>query len=106
MIFNLEAIRFAIRRGRIEWQSHALERMAQRGILRAEVKEVLLKGEIIEEYPKDYPLPSALFLGRAKGRPLHAVAAFNSESGVVYIITAYEPGLDRFEPDLKTRRMK
>lgn len=48
MIFNLEAIRFAIRRGRIEWQSHALERMAQRGILRAEVKEVLLKGEIIE----------------------------------------------------------
>ena len=61
--FDIEAFRFAVRRGRIEWHSHALERMVQRGILRSEVKEVLLRGEIIEEYPKDYPLPSALFFG-------------------------------------------
>jgi hypothetical protein len=102
--FDIEAFRFAVRRGRIEWHSHALERMVQRGILRTEVKEVLLRGEIIEEYPKDYPLPSALFLGRPKGQPLHAVAAFNMENGMVFIITAYEPDLKHFERDMKTRR--
>lgn len=80
--------------------------MAERGILREEVKEVLLRGEVIEEYPEDYPFPSGLFLGKAAARPLHVVASINSTVGMVYIITAYEPSDDRFEPDLKTRRKK
>lgn len=104
--FDIEAMRFAVRRGRIEWQRHALERMAGRGIFRDEVKEVLIRGERIEDYPEDYPIPSALFLGGPDQRPLHVVAAFNQEMGMVYIITAYEPSLDHFEPDLKTRRKK
>lgn len=104
--FDLEAMHFAVRRGRIEWNRHALERMAERGILREEVKAVLLHGKRIEDYPEDYPLPSALFLGRPHDRPLHAVAAFNADNGMVFIITVYEPDLDHFEPDLKTRRKK
>lgn len=104
--FDIEAMRFAVRRRRIEWQRHALERMAERGILREEAKDVLLQGERIEDYPEDYPIPSALFLGGSVQRPLHVVAAFNPERGMVYIITAYEPRLDHFEADLKTRRKK
>lgn len=83
-----------------------MERMAERGILRDEVKAILVRGEPIEDYPEDYPLPSALFMGRPGNRALHVVAAYDPGSGMVYIITAYEPGLDRFEPDLKTRRKK
>lgn len=102
--FDLEAMRFAVQRGRIEWNRHALEKMAERGIIREEVKSVLLHGERIENYPKDYPLPSALFLGRPNHRPLHVVAAFHAASGMAFIITAYEPDLDHFASDLKTRR--
>jgi len=104
--FDIEAMRFAVRRGRIEWLRHALERMAERGMLREEVKQVLLQGELIEDYPEDHPLPSALFLGGHDLRPLHVVTAFNQESGMVYIITAYEPSRDHFETDMKTRRKK
>ncbi len=102
----LEAMRFAVRRARIEWQRHALERMAERGIFRDEVKQVLLRGERIEDYAEDQPFPGALFLGRPKGRALHVVAAFNAERIMVFIITAYEPELAHFEPDLRTRRKK
>jgi hypothetical protein len=37
----------AVKNGKIEWQTHALERMMKRGISREIVKQVLLKGEII-----------------------------------------------------------
>ena len=41
----------------------SLGRILQRGIKREDVFKVLRNGEIIEEYPKDKPWPSALFLG-------------------------------------------
>jgi hypothetical protein len=103
---QIELMRSAILRGKVEWQRHALERMAERGIMRAEVKEALLHGERIEDYPEDYPLPSALFLGTVQSRPLHVVAAYDAGIDTAYIITAYEPSLDYFEPDWRTRRRK
>ncbi len=44
-----------IKKDRIEWQRHALEKMMERSISRRAVKEVLLRGEIIENYPDDKP---------------------------------------------------
>jgi hypothetical protein len=78
--------------------------MMERGIARAQVLEVLLHGERIEDYPEDWPLPSGLFLGWIGQRPLHVVAALNSANETVAIITAYEPTLEHFEADLRTRR--
>ena len=101
---EIKKMRAAVRSGRIEWQRHALERMAERGILRDEVKDALLNGERIEDYPDDYPLPSALFMGRPKNRALHVVAAFNKATETAFVITAYEPSLEQFEADLRTRR--
>lgn len=96
----------ALENGCIEWQRHALEQMMERGISRNMVKEVLRSGEIIEDYPDDKPYPSGLFLGWIKGEPLHVVAAFDSLTGWCFIITAYKPDLEHFEPDYKTRRQK
>jgi len=45
---NRDLLQNAVKKGYIEWQRHALERMMERGISRETVKEVLLKGEIIE----------------------------------------------------------
>jgi len=51
MFWNPQTIEFVINNGNIEWHRHALERMMERGISRREVKDVLLTGEVIEEYP-------------------------------------------------------
>lgn len=90
--------------GRVRWRHHALYRMMKRGITRSEVREVILSGQVIEDYPHDKPYPSALLMGLVGGRPLHVVAALDTASDRAHIITAYEPGLDRFEADFRTRR--
>lgn len=80
--------------------------MAERQIDRDTVLRILLEGEVIEEYPDDFPFPSALILGWHGERPLHIVAAWNEKLGVGYLITIYEPGLDYFEIDFRTRKQK
>ena len=97
-------LRAAIKNDKIQWQKHALERMMERGISRDAVKDVLLSGELIENYPDDRPYPSALFYGLLKGDPFHVVAALDQNSGYCFIITTYRPDTEHFEPDFKTRR--
>jgi hypothetical protein len=94
----------AIKKGNIEWQRHALERMMARGISRKTEVEVVLTGQMIEEYPREKPYPSALILGWSKEEPFHVVTAFNELGGTCYIITAYRPDKVHFESDFKTRR--
>ena len=62
-------------------------------------------GEIIEDYPEDYPNPSCLIFGyNVNGRILHIVAGCDNIN--IYIITAYYPDTKKFEDDLKTRRKR
>lgn len=100
----VESIREAVTNGQIRWQRHALERMLERGITRSSVKQVLLEGELIEEYADDHPFPSGLFFDFIKEEPLHVVTAIGKENNWCYIITAYKPDLDHFESDYKTRK--
>jgi len=81
-----------------------LQRLAEREISQDSVLRVLSSGERIKDYPDDKPYPSALFLGWIKNRPLHVVAALDEDNDWAYIITAYEPSLEFFEPDYKKRR--
>lgn len=76
----------------------------ERGIKRADVKNCIKNGEIIEEYPNDYPKPSCLILGvTLDNKALHVVVGHDSD--YLYIITAYYPTIDKFEEDHKTRRV-
>lgn len=60
-------------------------------------------GEIIEDYPNDYPNPSCLIFGYTlNNRVIHVVIGYDVEN--IYIITAYYPNTDKFELDMKTRR--
>ena len=104
MPFDLPVFRKAIATGRIEWRKHVLQKLAERGIPQQAVRDVLLQGERIREYADDKPFPSALFLGYAPGKPLHVVAAYDETSRQAFVITAYEPSLDFFEPDFRTKR--
>ena len=78
--------------------------MTERQIGRSDVFRVLLDSERIEDYPEDTPFPSALFLGWLGAQPLHVVAAYDSANIRAFIITAYQPDLEHFEPGFVTRR--
>jgi hypothetical protein len=105
-LVNLPRLRTALTVGNIEWERHILERLVSRNISRSTVLHILTLGECIEDYPDDYPFPSGLFLGWHGDKPLHVVAALEETGPTVYIITAYEPDLEHFLADFKTRRKK
>lgn len=89
--------------GSIRWTGHVLKRLMQRGISQADVLQAIQSGEIIEQYPDDYPYPSCLLLGlTAAGKPLHAVCGLGD--GEAWMITAYSPNPNEWEADLKTRK--
>jgi len=102
--FDLAVFREAIAAGSIEWRKHALQKLAERGILQQSVRDVLLQGERIQEYADDKPFPSALFLGYISGKPLHVVTAYDEINRQAFVITAYEPSLEIFEADYRTKR--
>lgn len=87
----------------IEVTSHMLMRLQQRGIKYAEVKSIIMSGEIIEDYPNDYPYPSCLILGwTEQGIPLHVVAGLGASK--LWLITAYKPDKDQWSNDFKNRK--
>ncbi len=102
--FDLLKFREFVTAEKIEWRKHVLQKLAERAIPQQFVRDVLLAGERIRDYADDKPFPSALFLGYVSGKPLHVVAACDETQGQVFIITAYEPSLEIFEPDYKTKR--
>ena len=76
--------------------------MALRHIRDGEIIEAILgqEADMIEEYPQDKYSPSCLVFGMtSNGRILHIQSNYQ---GV--IITTYEPNLDKWQEDLKTRR--
>lgn len=82
---------------------HAQERLRQRGIRAKDVRNCIMTGEIIEQYPDDFPFPSCLVFGKSvNGKILHVVAS--DEGTGSRIITAYFPDNIEFEDDLKTRK--
>lgn len=96
-----EAIKNFCAKGAVDWKTHALTRIAERGISQAEAEAVLMSGEIIENYPNDYPYPSCLMIGEGR-KPLHVVCALSPTE--VIIVTAYYPNILKWNPDYKTRK--
>ena len=87
----------------IKWAKHCLERMQERDIGINDVESCLQTGEIIEDYPDDFPHPSCLIFGyTAENKVLHIVVGSNGDT--IFFITAYYPNTDKFETDLKTRK--
>ena len=82
---------------------HAHERLRQRNIRAKDVKNCIMTGEIIEQYPEDFPFPSCLVYGYSVlGKVMHAV--MSDEGSGSRVITAYYPDNIKFKDDLKTRR--
>jgi hypothetical protein len=86
------------------FSTHALRRMLEHGIRSHQIREVLERGERIEDYSDDTPLPSYLMHGIGAGRVLHVVAADDQEHDETIVITAYEPDPNDWDADFKTRK--
>ena len=89
---------------RLIFRDHATRRMMERRVRVADIRSIIEDGEIVEDYPNDFPHHSRLLLGWIKGRPLHVVVADHPSLLESSIITVYEPDPQLWEPDCKTRR--
>ena len=64
---------------------HAAKRLEQRGIFLKDVISCIMNGEIIEQYPDDYPYPSCLILGMSiEDKYLHVVIGNHKSEFVPY----------------------
>ncbi len=82
---------------------HAAERFHQRGIKISDIRHAVNFGEIIEQYPEDYPYPSCLICGKNNSdKIIHAVLSDEGTSS--RIITAYFPDSEKWSEDFKMRR--
>ena len=68
------------------------------------VLEATQRGEVIEEYPKDFPFPSCLVYGRIEiGLDIHCVWAYDDAKKLAILITTYKPDENEWI-DFKARR--
>jgi len=103
-LIDIERLQWYYDNDRVFITAHAAERFRQRGIKVKDIRNVVKTGEIIEQYPEDYPYPSCLLLGLSvNAQPLHVV--MSDEGNASRIITAYFPDADKWESDLKTRKV-
>lgn len=100
---DINVLRKLCKEEKIYWSMHIVTRLLQRGITQSDVVNAILTGEVIEQYPEDYPNPSCLVLGMSiQNIKIHVVCGLNQDT--VYMITAYIPDTDLWKKDLKTRK--
>ena len=99
----VEVIRKRIRQDQFRLSKHATKRMDLRGRTLANIRRVILSGEMVREYPDEKPYPEYLFLGYPRGSndPCYIVVASNDET-IIVTVHDYDPEV--YEPDHRTRR--
>lgn len=88
---------------KVQFSVHATKRMFERSISVDDVIEMIEHGEMIEDYPTDWPYPSRLLLAWFGGRPLHAVIAENAGANELIVVTLYEPDPAKWDSEFKRR---
>ncbi len=102
-MIKIEKLQEYYRQDKVIISIHAQERLRQREIKQKDIKSCIMTGEIIEQYPNDFPFPSCLIFGyTTNDKILHVVAS--DEGSTSRIITAYFPNNEKFEDDFKTRK--
>jgi hypothetical protein len=83
---------------------HAIKQISRpdRMITTEEIREAVMFGEVIEEYPKDKRGISCLVSHVKQNRVIHVVCAPKTE--YLAIITAYSPTPDRWSSDFSIRK--
>ncbi len=102
-MIKIEVLREYYIKDKVLISEHAAYRFKQRNIKAKEVRYAVNNGEIIEQYPEDYPFPSCLILGKtSEGKPLHIV--MSDEGTMSRVITVYYPDKDKWTDDFRARK--
>ena len=102
-MIDVERLKFYFETDSVFVSEHATKRFRERGIRIKDVRNAVKSGEIIEQYPDDYPYPSCLILGTSStSEKIHVVMSDEGTSS--RIITAYFPDKAKWSDDLRTRR--
>ncbi len=102
--FDIATLKRVALHGVIAETRHSEKRRLGRRISENGVDHILKQFDIVEEYPDAFPFPALLLIGTWESNIWHVVAGFDLSNNVVHIVTVYRPGIDRFEPDWRTRR--
>ena len=89
-MLSIEDVRYYCSDDTIVLTNHLLNRIRQRHIQIEDIKNAILNGKIIEQYPNDYPFPSCLIFSEN----MHIVCSIGE--GYLYIITAYRPSPEKW----------
>ena len=102
-IMDIRIIQDLCSKKALRWTNHIFVRLAQRSISMQDVLNVIMNGEIIEEYLEDYPYPSCLIIGYSvEDKIIHIVCGIGE--GEVWLITAYYPEKEKWSEDFKIRK--
>jgi len=102
-MIDIAEIKLLCSKGMLRWTNHVFVRLVQRDISTADVVCALENGEIIEQYPADYPYPSCLVLGIALNKSaVHVVCGLGKDE--LWLITAYYPNPVEWTDDFKFRK--
>lgn len=86
---DLAKIRKAFRAKRYRIRYHARQRAIERQISTADIAAVILRGEIIEHYPKAKPYPKYLMMAKIRTEPLYVALASDTHRDYIHISTVH-----------------
>ena len=73
-MIKIETLQTYYTEDKVLMTQHSSERCRQRGIKIKDIRHTIMTGEIIEQYPDDYPFPSCLIFGYSvDNRIIHVV---------------------------------
>ena len=102
-MYDIESIQAMYLKRAVVATRHFHDRIKERGIKYADVRNAIIDGEIIEQVLNDVPNPSVLIFGFCcDGKPLHVAVGVDDDK--LWLITAYFPTPEMWETDLKTRK--
>ncbi|MGG6266901.1 DUF4258 domain-containing protein [Leptolyngbya sp. AN03gr2] len=102
----IEAIRQKFAVEQFEFSKHATDQLIVRRIQVQEIREAIVNGQIIEDYPNDKYGPSCLISGLTQNcRPIHIQCSYPSRA-LIKIITVYEPDSDQWNDDFTQRNSR
>lgn len=100
---DINKVRGLCEEKKLRWTNHIFVRLVQRNISMNDITNAIMSGEIIEQYPDDYPYPSCLILGiTVGGKKIHIVCGTNDIE--LWLITAYYPDKDKWSEDYRSRK--
>lgn len=81
-MIDIERLRKHFQDDTIVISEHAKNRCRERGIKQRDVRNCIMTGEIIEQYPGDFPFPSCLVFGYSvENKIIHVVISEEGNPG-------------------------